>query len=464
MNQKIKTFRITNLIYLLISIAAYSLWPIWCIVESVTDEGVESGIFIIISAPLLFLITLLLLSQLLVRKDVKKGVVKRRHFVPSLLFCILPILFVLYRDFLSIIHAIDAGRLQISLYTVFVHVVPLVVVSPLLIVTIKALKSLSKKAPPETEKVNEQETSTVRTETSEFVLSGKTEIKDEKPRTNKVGFVLVSIIYAALLIMSVVTLAGVNVLWDNDRALNLVTAGWLIAFCASFGLYFFLLAPFHISGKAKKIGAFASVIGMLLLDILPIVLLIQNAGALQAAKNASMFGWFNNYVLMVVTILLSEIGIVTTLLLTQARFDPNKLKKKKAPKDDHRDSFVVSILKFLIWLVIGIFNSAMALMRLKEKHINAYACLVSLLFSLLCCVLSEVMVILAVVFVVGFLVMLAGRFIEFSYTPATKYEATIRDENGKEIKVHQYSYQGSRWEDDQGNVYEDLGLGNYRKV
>lgn len=300
--------------------------------------------------------------------------------------------------------------------------------------------------------------------TAGFTLIDRHETRKEKPRTNKVGFVVVTIMYVALLIMSIVTLGGVNVLWDNDRALNVVTAGWLIAFCASFGLYFFLLAPFHISGKAKKIGAFMSVLGMLLLDILPILLLTKNESALKDAKNASMFGWFNNYTLIVVSMIISEIGIVTTLLLTQVRLDPNKTKKKKAPKDDKNDSFVITILKILIQLIVGLFNSALALMRLKEKHLNAYACLIVLLFSLLCCVLSEVMVILAVVFVVGFLVMLAGRFIEFAYVPETKYEAVIRDESGNEIRVHQFSYQGSRWEDDKGNVYEDIGFGEFKKV
>ena len=215
MKAKFTAFKITVWIYILVLIGL----TFFCFYSRNTPR--------LLSLFFVPLALLLLLSIILVSRGSKKGTLKKNDFILVLIISIFQF--------------------------------PLTL--PLLIVTVISMKKVGENAPTPDEVVaessedvatDEPEAPDAELDGTGFVMTGKTEQKTEKPRTNKVGFIVVSILYAALLIMSIVTFAGVNVLWDNDRALNLVTAGWLTAFCASFGLYFFLLAPFGIGGKAKS--------------------------------------------------------------------------------------------------------------------------------------------------------------------------------------------------------------------
>ena len=303
-------------------------------------------------------------------------------------------------------------------------------------------------APQPIENVEERETV--------YSFGEPTQVKEEKPRTSMAGFVIVTIIYAVILVLSVIALLGVNVLWDNP-ALNKVTGGWLIAYLASYGLYFFLLSPFKVSEKAKKIGVWSSIGGMLLLDILPIVLLVTNFSALSSTKDGSMFKLFNDATLIIISMVVSEIGIAMVYLLSQAKLDPDKFRKREAPKDQSGESALVRLLKILLQIIIGLFNSAVALIKLRDKHANVFSVIVSLLFSFLCVVLAEVMAILLLVFVIGVAILILGKFISFSYIESTRFEAEIDDGYGHVIKVHQYSYMGDDWEDDSGHRYKQVG-------
>ena len=285
-------------------------------------------------------------------------------------------------------------------------------------------------------------------------------------KTNRVTFWIVTIIYAITLVLSIISLFDVKILWDNAE-MNKVSAGWLIAFSASYGLYLFLLSPFDFKIRVKIIGSIASIVLMLVIDIFPIVLLIKYKDILSSINEGEMFGWFSSYVLLIITMIVSEIGIIALYLLSLARLNPEKIKNKKQVDTSYNEKarFWVFILKLLSTMIIAIFNSSLALMRLKEKHINIYSVFIVLLCSYLCVVLTEILLMLLVIFAIGLFIMIAASM----YTPSTHYVYEVYDGGyTRTLTYDSYVYSEScdRYKDDLGNYWytKDNGSTFFKEI
>lgn len=382
---------------------------------------------------------LILISLILVSSSSKKGKTKKRHFVP----------------------AIIAGAIASN----FLVGIPLLVFA---IMGIGGVNKETKDLPelgaiPETmEKAEEMEAVfDVDEQAPAFIVKSEEEVKtDEKPRNGKVAFIIVSAIYALFLVLGILSFFGINTLWD-DPALNEVTGGLTFAWVGCYFLYFFTLSPFIKDEKVKKIGMGVSIGAIFVANVFPILMLIKNRGDLQANTTSSMFGLPAN-VLMIMVMVISELGLIITTLLTQWRLNPEKIKKKETVKDEKGDSVLTMILKTIIQIIIGIINSAMALMRLKEKNINVYSVLVTVIFTFLSFVLTEVMAVLFLLMVFGIIIFVFGKFIEFSYIPTSYNVAVIMDENGREIIVKQASgSQSDIYEDDMGRRFKRVSSDHF---
>jgi len=253
---------------------------------------------------------------------------------------------------------------------------------------------------------------------SEGSIKAVSEEKVKEYKTDKNGFVIITVMYALLIILSIISFTGKKVLFDNEY-LNKVAAGWLIAFSASYGLYVFLVSPFKINKKISIIGSIISIVAMLLLDIIPFAL-INKYDILKYTTEASMFNKFKDNTIMILTIFVSEIGISLCYLLSKVRINPNKKNKEKVEATNDKASN--KLLTLLINLFLCIFNLSLGLLRIKEKNVNLYAIIIVPLFSILCVVLAEIMMFIFVIFVVGFIIMILLRTIEMGQSPEKIYK------------------------------------------
>ena len=245
--------------------------------------------------------------------------------------------------------------------------------------------------------------------------------------------------------------------------MNKVTGAWLIAFLPSYGLYLFLLSPFNFK-SFKIIGTIISIVLMLLADIFPIILLVKYKDVLLLIKEGEMFGLFSSFTFLLISIIISEIGIISLSLLSLVSFNPDKIKNKKNNYNSKlKEPFYIFIFKLLIGIIIGLFNSSLALIRLKEKHINIYSVLIILICSYLCCVLSEILMILFVIFIIGFVIMIMAKMYNMGSQSQTKREVKAKFSNGKEITLTQ-TIATDVWYDNKNHRWKEEGLGNFTRI
>ncbi|MBP5092068.1 MAG: hypothetical protein J6328_05890 [Bacilli bacterium] len=411
-------------------------------------EGHDSGIYGWMSVAIASFVTgiLFLLPLLAFNKHVKKGDLKNKHFAPFLIIYVLVFLPGVLTLFLRL-SPVFIALIVVALFPVIVCI--------LAIISFKKANALAAQIdegepmPMQEAPMGIEEAMASSQVASETYKSSNIEMnRGQANRTTKPVFIAVTVMYAALLILGVLGLFGIGVLWDY-KALDIVSGGWLIAFTASYGLYLFLLSPFAFSDKVKKIGVLCSILGLVLLDILPIVLFFNHSAELSAGKSG-MFKLFGDNILFIAMMLVSEIGIVATVLLSQKRLDPSKVSNKAKAEEPASTSFGAQIAHILFLIVVGLFNSAMSLMRLKEKNVNIYVLVIVPLFSFLVAVLSEIMIILFVVFLIGLIFLLMSKL----YTPSDLYVAEIETSDGRRVKLTQYSYQGDMWDGDDGKRYK----------
>ena len=275
-----------------------------------------------------------------------------------------------------------------------------------------------------------------------YYFSGEVE-----KRTNMPTFVIMSVIYLVIFILGLISLFGVNVLWDV-KELNMVSGGWFVAFSMSFGIYLFMLSPFNFSKKINKIGTICSIILMLLVDILPIVLIIINKDALNVL-HVSLFKLFTDKVIIIITMIASEVGITVGYFLTKFNFNPTKLKMKEATKQQQR-SVVAKIIRFIGYLILGLINSFYVLMKLKNKSLNIYVVFILALLTFLCPILAEIMVMWIILLVFSGLVLIWAKGV-------TNYsEIKVRSSDGNEVELYQNTI-GEYWYDDSGNKWIKKG-------
>ncbi len=446
--QKITGFKIVSIIYLIITLLlalglAVGYFIIKLLLEAGLVLGGTSSVRLIYSFMFLLAFVLILIAYIIVLKKNKNGNLSKTTFIFPIVigFVVIGIPFGIPYSIVSIV---TMNKIQESTTTD---------------VTTNDDINLEDTAVSDDSNSTELDNQLNLNETPIFNAKCTGEKNIDTKKTNKVTFWIVTIIYAVTLVLSIISLFDVKILWDNAE-MNKVTAGWLIAFSASYGLYLFLISPFDFKTRVKVIGSIASIVLMVLIDILPIILLIKNKEILSSINEGEMFGWFSSHTLLLISMIVSEIGIIALNLLSLIRLNPEKIKNRDQVDTSYKENekLWVGILKFLISLIIAVFNSSLALMRLKEKHINIYSVFIVLLCSYLCCVLSEILLILLVIFVVGLFIMILSSL----YVPSTHYAYEVYDGANKRILTYDHydAVRGDRYKDDLGYYWYTKDNGN----
>lgn len=291
---------------------------------------------------------------------------------------------------------------------------------------------------------------------SEVVL--RNEIKPKKYRY--VLFGLVMAYYLAILVMGIVGMCSdaMNGVWwsggnveGSVTAMNKVTSMLLVSLVPTWGFYLMRVAPFRMPNLAKIIIAAVSAVLLAALIIVYFVIFAQYRAVLSLTMEASAFGLFSDAAIFTVAPILGVLGFAVCYGMTFLRISPETLKKKKVRKSDYGDGFGQVLKWIFAELVCLAFNIAVSLMRLRNRSVDIFTLLMTVLFTLCLFVMTEIMCILFVILLVG----LFFAVVSSLYMKQPQPDYLVSDNgNSLQLKYDSYDSFGSR------ERYKD-GNGNY---
>lgn len=292
----------------------------------------------------------------------------------------------------------------------------------------------------------------------ESEVVSRNEIKPKKYRY--VMFGLVTAYYLAILVMGIVGMCSdaMNGVWwsggnveGSVTAMNKVTSMLLVSLVPTWGFYLMRVAPFRMPNLAKIIIAAVSAVLLAALIIVYFVIFAQYRAVLSLTMEASAFGLFSDAAIFTVAPILGVLGFAVCYGMTFIRISPETLKKKKVRKSDYGDGFGQVLKWIFAELVCLAFNIAVSLMRLRNRSVDIFTLLMTVLFTLCLFVMTEIMCILFVILLVG----LFFAVVSSLYMKQPQPDYLVSDNgNSLQLKYDSYDSFGSR------ERYKD-GNGNY---
>ncbi|MGM9972296.1 MAG: SEL1-like repeat protein [Anaeroplasmataceae bacterium] len=295
--------------------------------------------------------------------------------------------------------------------------------------------------------------------------------KKKLDKTQIISFIIMSGLYLLFLILAIIGITTGNGVFYDNKVMNKVSCLWIFAILPTYLLYLGLVSPFRIKKKYSIILSISGIGLMLCLDILLFVFVSKYKIPLSSDYDSGMTQKISNYIIILLSSIFSEIGIVICYCLKLVRFKEEALASKKSNSDEalKNSRGIGEVLKVVIVdILLFIINSAKGFLRIKQNKPNLYPIVVFILFVLLCPLLAEIMVAVAILLIISFFISIISslgvRNSSYSYNSNKVYE--VYTEYGTRTLTYYDYYNGKdRYKDDTGRFWitEDDGTTFYEE-
>ena len=282
----------------------------------------------------------------------------------------------------------------------------------------------------------------------------RTDIRD-KNVVNLPVFIIITILYIAVLVLGILSLFNVNVIWDAFFQ-NKIGGLWFVVLSASYLMFFFEVAPFNIKKKVRIALFVLSTISYSAIQVIPVMYLINNQAIFQSIKKIGMWNVFDAFVFSLITIGASYLSTMLIYVVPWFSYNFDRVEEYKE-LDFETGGIAKTILYFFLNILIAIYRFFLLVPKLRESSINTYFVVILPLSIILMPFGAEtIAIILIVTLILFFVSLIEGVF--FGGVSYGSSSITVVDQYGNEITLYEC---GSSYKDDAGNYYSENADGTY---